>query len=1490
MSQSFSYETYRLTGNTSSAYFPTENIINNNVRYYTFTDVSNSYKITFSKSVVVQGVIVGGGGGGGCSPNIYEGAGGGGGGQVAVLNNVVFTGGQTYTITIGNGGAGGTFSTIPINGYATTISGDFLITASGGGYGGYVLPGNTSVYNQTGGTGGSGGGGCNYGSNATTGNSSINTPTSVANVGTVVYYGNKGGTGVQSAAGGGGGGAYELGASSSFTGGGYGGRAYQFIINEYWIGNYGGGGGGGGGGSAYPSYTRGGGGGGTRSGGNGACKDRNAQNGYPNTGGGGGGAGGGGYTNTNPTTGGNGGSGIVVLAVMRFYYTGIPRTISTSNWVSGFGGSSWPVGLTTDGTNLYVANGQGSGNISQINLTTGASNHNYISTGGPRYAVCADNTYIYSIPTQGTVVTRYSINNPASSSSWATITNSPVSFTSMACDGSNLYVACNQNRINKINLGTANVIVFANSVVGLSIAVSGGYLYWHDRTNVVRLSTSTFAGTPTTIFSGSTYPSISGIYVNGILVCGDYLYMTNQYGNSIIYGQISTGKILNAQFITNSTPGVSFYEPCGIVYTNGYFYVANVRGNTISQVAPIVSTYPSVGVTVYSSPFNQVVATDASSGTMFCLKFQDTSGSYVVNFNSVYSAQTLLVGGGGGGGYAASTYEGAGGGGGGEVIYMNGVAYTPGVNYIITVGSGGTGGTASTSTIPTNGGSSSIVGNFIVTASGGGYGAYASASPTPGNGGSGGGGDGSNNPLNGPGGTSTNTPIGITNSANVAVYTNVSVYGNTGGTGTYKGAGGGGGGASSAGQPGSTSGGAGGDGYIFSINSYTFGSYGGGGGGGGSGSTYPTSVGFGAGGGTKSGGNGAGNSTLAVDGSANSGGGGGGGSGYNVNGANGGSGIVIIGIPIANISGTGTYTVASSGIYTLYKFLSETCTFSVGANTFAQILCVGGGGGGGGGTADRRDGAGGGGAGQVTISTKDLQKNVTYNVTVGSAAVSSYGSYGTNSSSYTVGASYAIGGAQSSFTSAGIINIISAGGGYGGSSWTNAPPGGTGGCGGGSSGINGAGNYRVGGAATPSTTTLTKQSSTYYNSGGTGINDGYGGYGGSAIFTMTNSADVPLTGGYVWPIDGYSYAQGGPGGTNIGAQTAAALSFPNTGNGGAGASANSFGALGAGGIVIVAITNYYTSTLYKYSSSNDIFPLFYPRMFSTAAPNTGYTLNGIDMANYFEPFRVDCSNITAVTNYKVNGLDFNQVFAPLNTIPSALYSYGIQNRSTATIYRTTTDTWFIFTQGTNTINFYQAPTSILLNRIPTYIATIVLVGGGGAGANTTSGGGGGGGAGAGRILTGYQILSNTTYSITCGAGSNSSSAGGSSSFSYSSVSASAVGGNSAASTGTTGAIGGNSTSNTNTINGITAIDASGGNGGANGGSGGGVSSSITGYSINSTAISTAITFSQGTGGSTTAVGGNGTYGSGGGGGRGATASYSTGGNGFVIIVLAGTLI
>ena len=299
--------------NVTSGTKATGGVVSSDGTYY-YHMFPFSGTVTPTEAITVDYLVIAGGGSGGTvAGNAVEGGGGGAGG---LRSTVGATGGggslesqlslsaTPYTVTVGAGGAIGTWPGPGSNGNNSTFS---TITSIGGGRAGQ----NNSTY-RLGASGGSGGGG----GHATSGGVGQSGGAGTANQG---YAGGSGSTQDNNGPTGGGGGAGGVGGSTSggaLAAAGAGGvgvaisafaNATQTGVNTYYAGG-GGGGSAGTAGTGIPAL------GGLGGGGNGGYNGLKGITGTANTGGGGGG---GAYPSTAPGNieyaPGAGGSGVVII-------------------------------------------------------------------------------------------------------------------------------------------------------------------------------------------------------------------------------------------------------------------------------------------------------------------------------------------------------------------------------------------------------------------------------------------------------------------------------------------------------------------------------------------------------------------------------------------------------------------------------------------------------------------------------------------------------------------------------------------------------------------------------------------------------------------------------------------------------------------------------------------------------------------------------------------------------------------------------------------------------------------------------------------------------------------------------------------------------------------------------------------------------------------------------------------------------------------------
>jgi sugar lactone lactonase YvrE len=228
---------------------------------------------------------------------------------------------------------------------------------------------------------------------------------------------------------------------------------------------------------------------------------------------------------------------------------------------------AYPTGITTDNTNLYVAD-RNNGKIRQIVIATGV-----VTTLAGSYNCNWWDAASFCYPS------------------------------GITTDGTNLYVSdTNNHSIRKIVIATAVVTTFATGIYyPQGITTDGTNLYVAQPYNRRILQIAISSGVVTTL-AGGNYGATDGAGTAatfyspyGITTDGTNLYVADSNNNKIRKIVIATGVvssftgIANTQMASGAADGAgssaTFNSPQGITSSGGNLYVADSGNNTIRQIA-----------------------------------------------------------------------------------------------------------------------------------------------------------------------------------------------------------------------------------------------------------------------------------------------------------------------------------------------------------------------------------------------------------------------------------------------------------------------------------------------------------------------------------------------------------------------------------------------------------------------------------------------------------------------------------------------------------------------------------------------------------------------------------------------------------------------------------------------------------------------------------------------------------------------------------------
>lgn len=304
-----------------------------------------------------------------------------------------------------------------------------------------------------------------------------------------------------------------------------------------------------------------------------------------------------------------------------------------------------PAGITTDGTNLYVADSSNSA-VREIVIATGAvttlaspaitagsplSNPQGITTDGTDLYVAdaGNNTILKVVIATGQVTTLAGQKGVAGSTDG---TGTAASFNrpkAIATDGTNLYVVDSGNyTIRKIVIATGAVTTlsvtgsFVNGMFGIAVDVSGNYLYVGDgmvihRVDLATGTSSVIAGSGSTGYADGIGAAAGFNTPRGIATDGNNLYVADTGNNAIRQVVIGTAAVTTLAGQGGGASGsadgtataATFYQPSEITTDGSNLYVTDTYNDAIRKIVIATGAVTTLTTNVYG----RGITTDGSN-------------------------------------------------------------------------------------------------------------------------------------------------------------------------------------------------------------------------------------------------------------------------------------------------------------------------------------------------------------------------------------------------------------------------------------------------------------------------------------------------------------------------------------------------------------------------------------------------------------------------------------------------------------------------------------------------------------------------------------------------------------------------------------------------------------------------------------------------------------------------------------------------------------
>ena len=300
---------------------------------------------------------------------------------------------------------------------------------------------------------------------------------------------------------------------------------------------------------------------------------------------------------------------------------GQPGVVGSADGIGSAARFNYPAGITTDGTNLYVADSYNAA-VRKIVIATGAVSTlaSWTVTGGSPFnnpqGITTDGTDLYVADTGNDTILKVviatgqvtTLAGQAGVASSADGTGTAANFNhpkEIVIDGTNLYVVdSGDSKIREIVISSGVVTTLSTTMgtifgglYGIAVDAGNGYLYVSDAYSVRRIDISN--GNGTVLAGGTSAGSADGTgtaasFHNpyGMTTDGTNLYVADTGNDTIRQVVIGTAAVTTLAGQAGGSSGsadgtataASFYQPVGITTDGNNLYVVDSRNCTIRKI------------------------------------------------------------------------------------------------------------------------------------------------------------------------------------------------------------------------------------------------------------------------------------------------------------------------------------------------------------------------------------------------------------------------------------------------------------------------------------------------------------------------------------------------------------------------------------------------------------------------------------------------------------------------------------------------------------------------------------------------------------------------------------------------------------------------------------------------------------------------------------------------------------------------------------------